>query len=220
MKFGMTAEAYLFDYPFPDGFDPMNKRYEPTEIMKFGELVHRKEGDAFVQNFLYYLVLNKLGYYSAANNFTISMTDIGTIGVPGGTSRSVPNMQYSFRMAYDLGSSQNWGTVVGTGNAAVTIADIKLQTQIANGSGANQLVHGVQQYSAGPYTSGSSRYIILGRSFTNISGGNITVNEMGIYAYYASGPWYFCFARDLVAGGVTINDGKVGYFQYKWQITV
>lgn len=213
MRINLTGESYIFDEPFPKGFDPMVKRYEPTEIMKYGRLTHRKENDALVQYFLAILTLNKFGYYSGASTTYLTLTDIG------GTNRNVYNQANAFRFDYNLGISQNWGTVIGTGTNAVTIADTKLQTQIASGVSANQLIYGIQQYSAGPYTSGSSRYFLIGRTFTNISGGNITVQEMGIYVYHATGPYYYCIARDLT-GGVTINDGKVGYFQYKWTISV
>ena len=211
-KFGLTSESYLFD-KLPKGFDPMNKQYDPLDITKHAELVHRKENDALLVQFIQYLVLNKLGYYASAQSTSLTVTHIG-----GGTF-TFYNMQNPLRMDSGLGTSQNWGTVVGTGNAAVTLTDYKLQTQIAAGTGAGQLVHGTQQYSSGPFTSGSSNYFFLGRSFTNLSGGAITVNEMGLYGFY-TGPYYICLARDLITGGVTINDGKVGYFQYKFQITV
>jgi hypothetical protein len=213
MRIGLDSEVYLFD-TLPKNFDLTNKQYDPSEICKLGTRICHKENDPLLGNFINVLTLNKFGLYFTANSTYLLMLDIG------GASRNVYNEASAFRIDSVLGISANWGPVVGTGVNAVTRDDNKLQTQIINGITANTLVHGIVQLSSSPYTSGSSRFFLAGRTFTNLSGGDITVNEMGLYVYHSVGPYYYCIARDLVSPGVTIVDQKIAYFQYKFQITV
>jgi hypothetical protein len=213
MKIGLDSEVYLFD-TLPKNFDLMNKQYDPLEICKLGTRICYKENDPLLGNFINMLTLNKFGLYATPNSTYLAMLDIGAV------SRNVYNEASAFRMDSAVGTSSNYGPVVGTGLNAVTRDDSKLQTQILSGITASTLLHGIVQLSSTPYTVGSSRFFLAGRTFTNLSGGDITINEMGLYVQHATGPYYYCIARDSVNPGVTILNQKVGYFQYKFQITV
>jgi len=112
-----------------------------------------------------------------------------------------------------------YGLVVGSGIAAESNTDIALDTQIAHGIGADQL-----QYSAHSYVPtqivGTNVDFQMQRSFTNGSGGPITINEIGVYcAMYSGGYRYFCLARDVV-GATVIPDGEIAIVTYIIRTTV
>jgi len=173
------------------------------------KLVFFKEHDALLKNWIDMLFLSQYGGDPSPDFWTISMTDTSNTARSQGSYRP-------FRIDCAAGVSA-YGLVVGTGTNAVTLTDYKLQTQIAHGNGAGQLAYGAGSFVA-PTTSGSDRYWDAVRTFTNNSGGDITINEVGIYAF-SSNPYYYCIARDLT-GGVLIANTKVATLTYRFKISV
>ena len=93
--------------------------------------------------------------------------------------------------------------VVGTGTADPTRLDHALEAKIAHGTGSGQLYYGVGSFDIG------DDYIELRRTFTNNSGADITINEIGIlvYAYDADAG---TLKRALIARSlytITVPDG-------------
>ena len=121
-----------------------------------------------------------------------------TITDTGGTARTVTAGGLDFRGVLN---DSTQGIVVGTGTNAVAIGDTKLQTQVANGSGAGQMNHQLEEFLA-PATSGTTRLYKITRIILNDSGGDITINECGIYSLTSG--FKFCCVRDLVSPGVTV----------------
>lgn len=72
-----------------------------------------------------------------------------------------------------------FGIQVGTGVTAVSIEDNKLANKIAHGSLANQLSYAANSFT-NPSVTGNVAKFAVSRQFTNNSGGNITVNEVGL----------------------------------------
>jgi len=70
------------------------------------------------------------------------------------------------------------GIIPGSGTAPVDIEDFSLAAKIQNGAGAGQLTYGASQASA-PIISGSTCFITISKTFTNNSGADITINEVG-----------------------------------------
>lgn len=129
-----------------------------------------------------------------------SMTCIDTTGVPLG---------------------QQLGIVVGSDNTAVTPADSKLVTAIAHGDAAGELIYGGCEVFP-PEVAGASASMEIQRLFENRSGGNVTVEEVGIYStgwLVAGSAYIFCIARD-VTGGVVVADTELLEVTYTVQITV
>jgi len=158
-----------------------------------------------------------------ANQASKTITDIGgtdrTVGqldtnlfcTPGGGHGYVDPAQRNVQV-------ENIGVVVGSGTTAVTPTDTKLETKIAHGTGSGQLVHlgcGLKPV----VISGSDAYIDLVRFFENQSGGNVTVNEVGIYAIGASSQWGFCICRDVLASSITVADGQLLKVRYRIKVT-
>lgn len=118
------------------------------------------------------------------------------------------------------------GIVVGTGNAAVTPADVALQTRVLHGTQAGRFEYGGCELIAIAFADPNGQFTIR-RYFTNNSGGVITIQEAGIYAVGTDKgtsvatcfAWPFCIARDLT-GGVAVNNTELLRATYVVQITV
>ena len=143
---------------------------------------------------------------------TVDVKDINLFCVPGGgygyTDPTKRNVQV-----------ENVGIVVGSGTTAVTPSDIKLETKIAHGTGSGQLVYlgcGLKPV----VISGSDAYVDLVRFFENQSGGNVTINEVGIYAIAATQQYGFCICRDVLSSSITVADGQLLKVRYRIKVTV
>jgi hypothetical protein len=96
------------------------------------------------------------------------------------------------------------GVQVGSGTTPVTISDYALDTQIGHGSGAGQLTYQASEtvdasISDDVYT---LRHI---KTFTNNSGDNVTVREVGIHAKQST--YYFLIYRHILDAAVVVPDG-------------
>ena len=114
-----------------------------------------------------------------------------------------------------LAGNALYGLVVGSGTNAVTINDYALQTLIAHGVGAGQLSYGAMNFVA-PAVAGSTKSFTLVRIFTNSSGSDITVNEIGIYV--KSNTIYYCIERSLSTQ--VIPNTLTGTLTYTCSVTV
>jgi hypothetical protein len=70
---------------------------------------------------------------------------------------------------------------VGTGSAAIDKTDGALSAKIDNGSGTGQLSYGTMVGQETVVTASGARFI-LERTFTNNSGADITIEEVGIHS--------------------------------------
>lgn len=112
-----------------------------------------------------------------------------------------------------------FGIVVGSDNTAVDIDDYALGTLIAHGTGAGQLEYSAMSIPTDFTVSGSDAYFEVRRTVTNNSGGDVTINEIGLYVKTnASTIYYFCIDRTLSTTTVTNTNGKV--ITYKFQVTI
>jgi hypothetical protein len=128
-------------------------------------------------------------------------------------------------------NDDSYGIVVGIGSTAPTINDYALETRIDDGVGAGELQYGGVTYGL-PTSSATESHFTITRDFSNASGGDITVEEIGLYvrAMYAwIGDAYdrtdnltdypvLMTIRD-VTGGITIPDGETLTVNYRLQAT-
>jgi hypothetical protein len=138
-----------------------------------------------------------------------------TINDTSGTSRT---MDYNTRLRIDAGSGVSaYGIVVGNSDTPVTRDDYKLGSQIAHGNATGQLTYGAMSWDA-PVTYGTG-YLLRGvRVFTNNSGGDVTVKEIGVYVLWGS--YYFCIIRDVLSTPVTIPNGYSWTVRYNFYFVV
>ena len=121
-------------------------------------------------------------------------------------------------LSYSFVPGEKVGIVVGTGTNAVAIADSALQTRIEHGVGAGQFFYygtAVDEFAV----AAPSATIKASRLFHNRSGGAITINELGIYAYgYARG-YAHCIIRDKLAAGVAVANNQILKVEYTIKVT-
>ena len=135
------------------------------------------------------------------------------------TSNQSRNISNNPAMRADASDgTTNYGIVVGAGQTAVSITNYKLGSQFGHGVGSNQLLHGPCMVSSAVTVGTTTRYVTVDRMFSNVSGAQITVYEVGLYVY--GGSYYFCFARDLISGGAAIPNGEIMAVQYRFSVTV
>lgn len=123
---------------------------------------------------------------------------------------------------YILYTGDHWGIVVGSGNTPVTPQDNALETKIAHGIGAGQLQYAGTEILA-PTFADPDGEMILRRYFTNASGGNVTIEEVGMYSpgfFESDNSYLFGICRDVVAPAVVIADTELLVATYTIQITV
>jgi hypothetical protein len=159
---------------------------------KNGQLIsyEKKEANSYVKCFIDFL------YSCLSNSQVASVKDQDGIDRTIYYSTSAIGSNW---LAQPGAGTTNIGIVVGTGTNAVTIADYKLQIQIAHGTGSGQLSYGAATFGA-PSTIGTTRKFTMLRSFANSSGGDITIHEVGIYLRIQDSSnvdRYFCIDRTL-----------------------
>lgn len=128
------------------------------------------------------------------------------------TSRSNPSLPNFTGAAAQTTS----GIVVGTGSTTPTDTDYKLQTLIAHGATAGLLLYGGTSWTFLGDTGSGHIDILEDRILTNSSGGDITVNEVGIYCTDSGN--VYCLAHDLLTFTI-VNLGS-STVEYRIRTTV
>ncbi len=108
------------------------------------------------------------------------------------------------------------GIIVGTNNTGVTADDYKINTIVANGVGAGQLQYLVTTLNVVVNASPRSN-LRIDRTFTNGSGGGITVKELALYVYNNTSS--FCLIRDVIADTPVANGSSL-FVKYTLYITI
>jgi len=137
----------------------------------------------------------------------------GTLSITGRYLNSPDGTEYGYRAPAAVDAR---GSMVGSGTADESFEDYALQTKIANGTGAGQLSY--IQSEANSMTYDAANKILkntLIRYFNNNSGGDVSVNEVGLvwYSYRPDSSNYNAFylaSRDKLAATVTVpNTGQL-----------
>ena len=177
-------------------------------------------------------------------NSLAGITDVGGVGrnmsvapaVVGSPSLAVGSTPGGVNMMFQAGVSGDvykWaattpqvgegiGIVVGSGNIAATPADNFLVTKILHGVAAGELLYGGCEIYGLSFINPNGEFKIR-RYLTNKSGGNVTIEEVGIYSPAQDGAaavYVFCIARDVVAPPVVVADTQILEVEYTPQITV
>jgi hypothetical protein len=164
-----------------------------------------KRGKQPVKSFVKQWIVGVYAGFIASNISAIDIT---------GTSRTTSI--YIFRVNAGSGDA-SYGIVVGSSDTPVTRDDYKLGSQISHGNGTGQLVYGAVSVDA-PITYGTGYLTRVTRVFSNNSGSNVTVKEMGIYSTQAG--YSFCIIRDVLTTPVTIPDGYSWTVRYNFYFVV
>ncbi len=165
----------------------------------------RKKSESFVRQFI------ELLYIKASSIYTTSTYQIRDTG---NTLRNCYNYGTTYMSANGLAAAITHGIVIGTDNTAPTINDYQLGAIIA---------HATMNYSAMTFGAvaddGATAQFRLTRDFANVSGGAVTVEEVGVYQQgYDGSTRYFCTIRD-VTGGINVPNGQTLTINYQIQGT-
>jgi len=115
--------------------------------------------------------------------------------------------------------------VVGSGTAKPSITNTGLESQIGNGTGVGQLQYGTDSLTTPiANTSTNTASMTWSKSFTNGSGGNVTVSEVGAYVTVIPQPGgstaTFFILHDLLPSPITLSPNQVLTVVYTITISV
>ena len=135
---------------------------------------------------------------------------------------AAPPYAYPTPFSLNAGSgNQSYGIQVGSGTTK-SINDTGLDSLIANGSSAGQLSYGsVSVTSPSINTSTNQGNVSTSRSFTNNSGGSVTVSEVGVIfnTSASDGNTHPTFViHDILSSPITLANGQVLTVTYIFSI--
>jgi hypothetical protein len=197
-----------------------------------GREVYRGPSKSFVANFAKVL----LGILSAPGG---TATGVGgviasiTIKATDGSSQTVWTEWYTGGVYYGggtpmaMGAGDNdssFGVVVGSGTTPVSPDNYNLSSQIPHGTGTGQLDYDTHVVRSS--YSNTSSYIEILRSFTNRSGSNVIVNEVGLIARsfwedsLVKQNIKYLIARDVLPGPILVPDSASLTVRYRISLSL
>ena len=188
-------------------------RLEVHDI-KTGRLIRRTR-QYRARSFVTQYISHIRGFMRNANE--IGVKDTGGTLEDLGTLDKTPAME----VEQNIAGVVTHGVRVGTGTTAVTMTDNKLDTEIAEGTGSGQMSHGVTVVS--PTATGATEASFTAAStFSNNSGGTITVTETGIYCETRNPSnvlKHYMIVRDVLGASVAVTNGQVLTVTYTIKVT-
>jgi len=139
--------------------------------------VHRQRSHSPTANFIGLFL--PIAYFSS-NNTSYTITN-----ATGGTCIYLPNVASNAQCISYPNVATNVQTYlvtiqVGSGQQSNPYTAIALAAPIANGSGAGQLIYESAVLPQSISINGSTAYFYITQSFNNISGGTVTITEVGL----------------------------------------
>jgi len=204
----------------PLDFEPVRGWIEVEVRDDRGRVVQRgrHKMHSFLNNFLSIL----LGAINAGNRSNIS----ASVTNPGGGTSKVYAEFYNTSATYGGGTSMAlraranedfYGIVVGSGSTPVTLTNFNLASKISHGTGAGQLSYDEVVFEDlgldASVTPPVYRFRFI-RTLKNLSGGGVTINEVGLIAWNfwrdfnaVNADVKFLIARDVLPTTYTVPDG-------------
>lgn len=168
-------------------------------------------------------------YYSFSDGFVDGWSKVlaSQLRSTGGDANPVLDLEGDTITTYNIGSTsyyincaigENFGFLVGSGDTAPTMDDYQLATMITHGTGAGQLSHQALDNIDTKSTTGQVTSFRIGRTFTNGSGGDVTVREMGMAFRHTASTNRVLFMRKLT-GNLVIPDAGALQVQQRFATT-
>ena len=179
-----------------------------------------KKSESFLQGFLQMLYIMMAGIAGQAAGPRAESVAGVSIRDTGNTLRTIFIAQQTDPWHLDVlagATVVTFGIIIGTGNTAPVISNYVIETIIP---------HATMNYSAvtfgAPASDATTSQLTITRNFANVSGGGVTVNEVGLYsrAWYASATAYIMLIRDVIAGGILVPNGQTLTVNYRAQAVV
>ncbi len=217
--------------------DPMIELFIAADLFLKGERVggfEKRRAHSWVKNYYNRLAALLCGSLIAVSQDTDFRRTSGAVSESNTGSPNTSKLPFYRTTTGDMtiqGTSGNdsRGIVVGSGEGAEDFGmgndpaaeSYKLTTLIANGNSAGELGYAVQNALRPTITPGANVIYAAPweRYFNNTSGGDVTVNEVGIYADGNFGfNMQIMMARDLLPSSLVIADS--GQLKVTYTITV
>jgi len=142
--------------------------------------VHRQRSHSPTANFM--ALFLPISYFSTNNaSLTITNTTGGTCNFSPALSTSAQNIPYPSTGAYY--PTYLVMIQVGSGQQSNPYNAYSLAAPIANGSGAGQLVYQSVTRPSNITINGNTAYFYITQTYNNLSGGTVTITEVGIILY-------------------------------------
>ena len=161
-------------------------------------------------------------YIVSANGFTqqflkllrVGFNDASAEALTDTTGASITSVSpiYGFSIRA-LAADDAYGVVIGTSDAAIDAALYCLGTKLLTAS----FTHQVWESAAVAVVSDTTSFV-LKRTFTNVSGGAITVEEAGIYGF-GKGPGHYVMLARTLTGGIVVGDSQSIQISYTFEVT-
>jgi len=139
--------------------------------------IHKQWSHSPTSNFIN-LLLPSNWYINTGQTTTITNTNSSSYTILG------TNTSGCIHFYYPTSSCNNPTYLamiqVGAGSQSNPYSAISLAVPISNGSGTGQLIYGTPSVDSYPTVSGSSIYFRISQAFYNISGGTVSITEIGI----------------------------------------
>ena len=199
--------------------------YEVILRDRNGKVVKRfkRKSESWLRGFIAILracLLQRYGTAVSAQNIT---DETGTArGFPDTYAPSGYVTSYLPCCNGDTGDTSQ-GIVVGSSDTDNTLTTYALGSKISHGTGSGQLLYSAMTFEDIVNPSGNILQFRMTRVFTNNSGADITVKEMGLLAKgkdNSDNPRSFLIARDVLSTPITIPDGYSLTLRYIVKITV
>jgi len=188
---------------------------------KTGKLIRRTRKQlsrSFVLQFLQYFEMSVRHAYEVAGDI-VSIKDTGNVAR---NFQAIINRDMYQAWSCDaIEDDDTYGIIVGSDNTAEANTDYKIITQIADGAAAGELDYSAHTFVTSAVVGANVDFQIQ-RPFINNSGGNVTIEEAGIYLKAVDNiatPRFVCIVRDTT-GTVTVADGQTATVDYTFRTTV
>jgi len=161
----------------------------------------KKPMDSFTKN-----ILNLICMFDTGGWVT---TDVGGNTVTFAFKNATDNYLYNAEVLAGSGDD-NYGILVGSSDTAFDVTQHNLGSKIPNGTGSGQLSYGETSV-----VDSGDDYKTWQRAFDNLSGADITVKEIGMFAKVIreeSGvpqTYYVMLARDVITTTTVPNGGRL-----------
>ena len=211
--------AQRLHIPIPEAFLELEVRDKDGNVIQR----HRQRSHSWTRN-AYNCMFSQLAgknyndptFGAGKLSYKTTAGDIRYTNYCGGSVDDVDGTSWGYRAPAGYDSR---GILVGSGTNAESFEDYALQTKIANGTEAGQLVYVESEPHSKTYADTTMKNTLI-RYFNNNSGGDIAVNEVAL-VWYCLGEQSFSFliSRDKLASTVTVPDTGQLRVAYTIQLT-
>jgi len=198
VKIGLWIEVYQTARVIYD-----RKTKKIIKVIPMRRKILEREAHSFVVNF-----------FKILRTILADLEETG-VGVDGSSVAIHDTDDLGLYRVIAEGGDDSYGIVVGTGTTPPTPDDYTLESKIPHGTGAGQLSYGETGVSA-VSAKDNNIYLYIDRTFTNLSGADIDISEVGLITYISR---WLLIARDVFSPPITVADGAAVTIRYTIKAT-